>query len=176
MRQPHRRYGSQTAHENIWEQNIRRDSRLFRLKQRALPWYFIIKHFSGNTNHAADAASRHPSPSNDVDTLTVTDTSEAVIAAAIRMDTESLTSITWDLLQKETNTYPGMFNFLRATRKGFPDEFRHITSAIPFWQYRHGLYESDGVILHNDRVVIPLSSFSGITDPSFGAPRSHNHG
>ena len=42
------------------------NSRLFRLKQRTLPWRFDIKHLPGKTNHAADATSRHPSPSGSV--------------------------------------------------------------------------------------------------------------
>lgn len=38
------------------------NSRLFRLKQRTLPWHFV--HRPGKTNHAADATSRHPSLSH----------------------------------------------------------------------------------------------------------------
>ena len=38
------------------------NSRLFRIKQRTLPWKFNIAHLPGRTNHAADATSRHPSP------------------------------------------------------------------------------------------------------------------
>ena len=35
--------------------------RLFRLKQRALPWYYKIAHLSSATNYVTDAASCHPS-------------------------------------------------------------------------------------------------------------------
>ena len=134
------------------------NTRLFRLKQRALPWYFNVRHLPGTTNHAADAASRNPSPSTDTPcTLNDADISEAVIAAAIRRDTESMTSITWDLLQKETRLDQDMVNLLQAIQNGFPDESRHSPSTIPFWQYRHGMYECDGVILFNDRVVVPAS-------------------
>ncbi len=42
------------------------NSRLFRLKQRTLPWRFDIKHLPGKSNLAADATSRHPSPYNEV--------------------------------------------------------------------------------------------------------------
>ena len=37
------------------------NSRLFRLKQRTLPWRFQIVHRPGKANSAADAASRYPS-------------------------------------------------------------------------------------------------------------------
>ena len=38
------------------------NTRLFRLKQRTLPWRFIIQHLPLKTNLAADAASRYPNP------------------------------------------------------------------------------------------------------------------
>ena len=38
------------------------NTRLFRIKQRTLPWQFHIAHVSGKTNHAADATSRNPLP------------------------------------------------------------------------------------------------------------------
>ena len=41
------------------------NTRMFRLKQRTLPWSFDIAHLLGKTNSAADATSRHPSPSNE---------------------------------------------------------------------------------------------------------------
>jgi hypothetical protein len=37
------------------------NSRLFRLKQRTLPWHFHIEHMPGETNRTADAVSRYPS-------------------------------------------------------------------------------------------------------------------
>jgi len=46
--------GDRTLDEN-------QNTRLFRLKQRTLPWHFMISHLPGNTNLAADATSRHPS-------------------------------------------------------------------------------------------------------------------
>ena len=41
------------------------NTRLFRLKQRTLPWCFNIIHLPGRSNYAADAASRHPAQSPD---------------------------------------------------------------------------------------------------------------
>ena len=48
--------GDRTLHEIT-------NTRLFRLKQRTLPWSFSIAHLPGKTNHAADATSRNPSAS-----------------------------------------------------------------------------------------------------------------
>lgn len=133
------------------------NTRLFRLKQRTLPWCFNVSHLPGNTNHAADAASRHPSPAGETFQLSHADKSEAVLAAAIRRDTEHMMSITWERLQTETGNDPGMVSLLQSLRQDFPEDSRHLPSVGPFWQYRHSLYESFGVLLYNDRVVIPPS-------------------
>ena len=37
------------------------DSRLFRLEQCTLPWWFDIRHLHGKSSHTANATSRHPS-------------------------------------------------------------------------------------------------------------------
>ena len=43
------------------------NTRLFRLKQRSLPWYFDIIHVPGKMNLAPDATSRHPSHNDEDD-------------------------------------------------------------------------------------------------------------
>jgi len=131
--------------------------RLFRLKQRTLPWSFDIYHLPGKTNHAADAASRHPSPEGETFQLSHADKSESILAAAIRRDTETLTSITWQRLQTETRNDPEMAELLQAVHQGFPGNSRHLGSVAPFWQYRHAVYESFGVLLYDDRVIVPPS-------------------
>ena len=45
------------------------NTRLFRLKQRTLPWHFMISHLPGNTNLAADATSRHPSSGDQMNIM-----------------------------------------------------------------------------------------------------------
>ena len=82
------------------------NTRLFRLKQRTLPWYFRIEHLPGNTNLAADDTSRYPSPNSEMSSLNVTDQSEFLIAAAITKEIEDSTTIYWSLLAKETINDP----------------------------------------------------------------------
>ena len=131
------------------------NTRLFRLKQRTLPWAFDIVHVPGRTNYAANATSRHLSPNGAFEELSTKDMTEHVIAAAIRRETTSLLSITWETLVTETAKDPDMVVLQDAIQKGFPDESR--TDLGQYWQYRHGLYESGGVVLYNDRAVIPPS-------------------
>ena len=116
---------------------------MFRLKQRTLPWAFDIVHVPGRTNYAADTTSRHPSPNGAFEELSTKDMTEHVIAAAIRRETTSLLSITWETLVTETAKDPDMVVLQDAIQKGFPDESR--TDLCQYWQYRHGLYESGGV-------------------------------
>ena len=80
------------------------NSRLFRLKQRTLPWLFDIKHLPGKTNHAADATSRHPSPSCSANSTSlgvssIPDLVESALMASIRQDTQELGTITWPSLR-----------------------------------------------------------------------------
>ena len=83
---------------------------------------------------------------------------EPIIAAAIRRDAECLTSITWEHLSAETKKDPDMSTLLEIIRHGFPDDSRQLPHTVAlYWQYRHGLYESDGVIVYDDRVVVPPS-------------------
>jgi hypothetical protein len=73
------------------------NTRLFRLKQRTLPWHFAIAHLPGKSNLAADATSCHPSPSSnaEVNIINITDMAESAILASIRCDAEEIFSISW---------------------------------------------------------------------------------
>ena len=83
------------------------NSRLFRQKQRTLPWHFDIEHRPGRTNNVADATSRHPSPSSQVDDLSVGphsehDVAESALIATIRSDAEEVIVIPWSLIAQAT--------------------------------------------------------------------------
>ena len=80
-----------------------RNTRLFRLKQRTLPWRFIIQHMPGRSNLAADAASRYPTPGSSGEQWSAGDLSEHLMIAAISSEAESITSVSWELLAEETH-------------------------------------------------------------------------
>ena len=140
------------------------NTRLFRLKQRTLPWFFRVIHVPGRLNVAADAASRYPSHDGNVCGLTLGDLAECAIDAAIRHDAETITSVTWSRLQEATKNDPDFRDLLDTLRRGFPAEDRHKPFAAPFWRFRHGLYESDGVILYDNRAVVPNSLRRAVVD------------
>ena len=131
------------------------NSRLFRLKQRTLPWRFEIQHLPGKSNHAADATSRHPSPSGS-NTAHVPDLLEIALMASVRQDTQELGTLSWHLIAQETAKDASLSSLLQMIEKGkVPDE--QDASTAPFWPIRHSLYAEDGVLLFQDRVVIPRS-------------------
>ena len=130
------------------------NTRLFRLKQRTLPWRFRAIHMPGKTNQAADAASRYPSPDTDVDAISVTDQSEHLMAAAISNEAESITTVSWNTLAEETRNNKTLSTLMMAIDEGFAREYEEISEYI---RYRDSLYITDGVILYQDRVVVPPS-------------------
>ena len=78
------------------------NTRLFRLKQRTLPWHFSIMHMPGKTNLAADATSRHPSPSTAINLLDVHDQMEWIFSAAIQREAAEISSLPWSRIVEET--------------------------------------------------------------------------
>ena len=132
------------------------NTRLFRLKQRTLPWSFRIAYLPGKTNHAADATSRNPSPSPaaEVPTLSDEDYSEEVFVNTITRETEQITAISWSMIAEATLKDPILSALSTAIREEFTGEYPLINA---YTRYRESLYMLDGVILYNDRVVVPTS-------------------
>ena len=50
-----------------------------------------------------------------------------------------------------------MQSLIKAIYAGFPPETRDSPMISQFWQYRESLHVSNGVIIYNDRAVIPPS-------------------
>ena len=138
------------------------NSRLFRLKQRTLPWRFDIKHLPGKSNLAADATSRHPSPSNEVNSascqsLNVTDIAESAVMASICSEAEELGHISWSTIAQETAADASLAQLVKLIGQGE----RNFDSTNPvlasLWPLRESIYVHEGVLLYQDRVVVPAS-------------------
>jgi len=137
------------------------NSRLFRMKQRTLPWRFNICHAPGKSNQAADAASRCPSPPRaDNHAPVVHDVPgliESAFMAAIQHDVEQIDVLTYDTIAHETSADPSMSELLHLIESGFQDGALEKGEIAQFWPIRDALYIQDGVILYEHRVVIPPS-------------------
>ena len=142
--------------------------RLFRLKQRTLPWRYQIVHVPGKVNAAADAVSRYPPPPDTrsalasirvdpIDALDGEDT-DAIVVAAARSSTAGLGAVTWERVQEATRADQDLQALGRVIESGFPRSRDDLPEALrPFWQHREDLTRTDGVIMTGSRIVIPLS-------------------
>ena len=138
------------------------NTRLFRLKQRTLPWYFSVAYLPGKTNTAADAASRHPCPiSLAVSQMSIDNISEHLTMAAISREATELTSISWDTLSEETKLCPTLSQLLRAIQQNFRGEYDGISE---YMRYKDSLFVQGGVVLYHDRAVIPRSLRASVLD------------
>ena len=130
------------------------NTRLFRIKQRTLPWHFNIAYLPGRTNHAADATSRYPAPGVSVNILHSEDQAESFLMSAIVCEIGEMMAIPWDKLVRATRNDQSMLTLIRAIKQGFTGSYKSISQ---FMRYRDALFVSDGVVLYKDRVVIPRS-------------------
>lgn len=81
--------------------------------------------------------------------------------AFIKTNTSAL-SLSWDVIAKHTASHPDMQMLLSCIHSGFQENHRFDPAIKPYWQYHHALYELDGVILYDDRVVIPPNLRSSV--------------
>ena len=125
------------------------NTRLFRLKQKALPWHFKVAYLPGKTNCAADATSRHPS---HIDTSDFPASTYSL--AAVINNGDKTKHIPWNLIVEATSTDPVLTELKHAIESGFVGKHTNLQS---FWQYRSDLHAHEGVILYQDRVIIPTT-------------------
>ncbi|KAJ8335347.1 hypothetical protein SKAU_G00386890 [Synaphobranchus kaupii] len=141
------------------------NSRLFRLKQRTLPWRFDIVHLPGKSNHAADATSRHPSPSGSANGLSLglpgVPDIESAHMASIREDAQELGAISWPLLARETAADACLSHLLHLIEHEDRVDANDpaLASLSPVCE---SIYAQDGVLLYHDRVVVPPSLREGV--------------
>ena len=129
------------------------NTRLFRLKQRTLPWYFKIEHMPGTSNSVADAMSRHPTP--NIDSQGLEELSESMIASSVSRALEDTTAISWETIALETQKDTTMSSLILALSDPQRDQWKETPLFHEYARYLDALYVSDGVIMYQDRAVIP---------------------
>ena len=123
---------------------------LFRIKQRISMWKFEIVHCPGKTNFFADATSRNPVLAEEDDTET------AFLAdnlASIAISIEEVASSA-----KDDNAYWETFLALSAGTAPSPSKCKE------YHQYRDKLYPRDGILMYDDRLVVPDSFKERVLD------------
>ena len=131
------------------------NNRLFRQKQRTLPWHYRIAHLPGKTNHAADALSRHPHFSGELNSVCVAEYEEHLLMAAISKEVHDRVAISWSRLVEESIKDPVLNILKRAIREGFSGNYEGIAE---FTRFKSSLYIGDSeLVFYQDRVIIPSS-------------------
>ena len=130
------------------------NTRLFRFKQRTLPWYFKIFYLPGKTNCAADTVSRYPHSRGEMNTVHPDEFEDTLIMAALGTEVRDRFAISWTNLVEETNKDPVLCNLKRAIREGFAEIYPDIS---PFIRFKSSLFLDGDVIIYKDRAVIPTS-------------------
>ena len=138
------------------------NTRLFRLKQRLLMWRSNIAHVPGTTNSATNATSRHSVECDFIARIAVVDQSlpdmiEAALLAAVQQGTLANLCLQWSEIACETATNSGLKELLLTIQIDFLLCFSDTSRVRPYLPFRDGYYIHDGVILYQNRVVVPLS-------------------
>ena len=162
------------------------NSRLRNLKEKTLSYRFQMVHVSGVKNKVADGLSRHPSdPAEEIylpddiasmsmhqchlshplpdDSQTCSanyqDVEECTLALALSTFKASpITSTTWDLVRTATTSDKNLNDLTSIIEDGFPDSSAEIPQHLrAYFPLRDHLSTVDGVILYNDRVIVPKS-------------------
>ena len=129
------------------------NTRLFRLKQRTLAWRFEIAYMPGNTNSAADAASRHPTLSACQSLAMIEDDeAEELMNAAIAKDLREAMTVTWDQMAVATKNDAVLATIIRHLEDGTTISEPMLSHYI---RYRDSLYIHNNVVMYQDRVVVP---------------------
>jgi len=127
--------------------------RLFKLKQRTLPWRFEVKHMPGISNHFSDATSRRPtstSPEADDEDL------DANLATVFISEVKHIRSITWEVIKRVTATDGDPIKLAEVIQTGFPTERNVLDERLrPYWDHRANLRIIDDVITMKDRILVP---------------------
>lgn len=127
--------------------------RLFRLKEKTLPFRFKAQYSAGKWHKAPDCMSRYPTcqpSSTDVDI----DIADAVISA---LSCES-DPITWEELSSVCCTDKDYTTLRDTIKSGFPTERSSLPPVLlPYWRVRDHLTVVDNVCLFDSRPVIPVA-------------------
>ena len=155
------------------------NNRLRNLKERTLRYQFRITHIPGTKHKAADALSRYPTGTAEPLKLMddIAEQSKPMCADLQSFDTldgglklssiaslNNIENVTWDDVREATTGE--LHQLVELIEAGLPEGLSQYPSALQqYYKHRDNLYTVDGVIMYNNRVLIPPSLRSKYSQP-----------
>ena len=141
------------------------NTRLFRLKQKTLPWKFTIHWRPGKSNHFSDAVSRHPTEDTDpaeadvngftglINSFLKEEEQAEMAFLQCKANLNNVVAVTWEKVQEATfDEYGDLLAHLQeCTNTDIYEQFEELRA------YQKKLHVIDEVIMCEDRVLIPPS-------------------
>ena len=133
------------------------NSRLFKMKERTLPWQFSIVYRPGKLNYFADGTSRNPGTVvDDGEGGVFEETLALEVSAMLTRKMNPVKSITFELVQIATKGDEELQNVMRMVENGFPEQKADCPSEVqPFWKCRSMLSIVGDTLLNGKSLVIP---------------------
>ena len=160
--------------------------RLLNLKEKTLMFRYHIIYIPGPKHIAADSMSRHPVgesenlylpddtalinsttkiPPSVFTKLRIYDNVNPQICSSSVSNTQVISSITWDDIRVATTSDPIMSSLVDFIENGFPENKSEIQVELrKYYQFKNSLSTLDGVILYQDRILIPPSLRTTVLD------------
>lgn len=161
------------------------NTRIFKLKEKTLPFDFHVVHVKGTENKAADACSRYPTdgsstPSSmcvmrsihdyiraedsdgdeevDLADLINEEVQSSIIASMGFSEDGGVSAVTFSRVKSESEKDQCVLNLIRHIGNGFPAKKSDLSEDLrPFWNVRFDLSVLNGVVLFKRRVLVPSS-------------------
>ena len=81
---------------------------------------------------------------------------EESIVAGIVNEVDKFFAITWERVKNESCRDDQLCALVNVIASGFPDEKKALPDQLKeFWEVRNSLNVVDGVVIYNDRVIVP---------------------
>ena len=118
------------------------NTRLFRIKQRTLPWRYSIFHMPGKSNSTADTVSRHPSDGGQEKSKLLSDEDHEEIAfmASLTSGVAKFMCISWEDILEAYDHDPVLKALQSVILDGFPSDVDGMSDYLkPYWNFHESL-------------------------------------
>ena len=157
------------------------NERLKKLKERTFPYKFTVVHVPGKLHKVPDAGSRYPhdppelflkdeaateiiamvgdesiEPIEDPILSEMIEEVETEIHAHITANSDSISTVSWRMVQEATNADPVLSKVRDIIQEGKGVDIRSLPEDVKeYYRYLDSMYVQDDVILYGTRTVIP---------------------